>query len=472
MSDVSAPTAPGTPVISGSTGTALTLTWPAATDNVRVTGYRVYQDGQLYTTTGADLGGFTAQTIPGAIRYGVAYGAGQFASFYNAAICHTSPEGITWTARTMPASTSWLSATFGGGTFVALGANSIAATSPDGITWTSRTGVSTATLWNQVCYGNGVFAAIAYNASTTIAASSSDGGITWTARTLPVQTSWQGLAYGNGMFVATPGSGTSAASSPDGFTWTTRTLPSAGLWRAVAYGNGLFSALTTGGALATSPDGITWTARTSPGAAVWRSMVFVDGLFVAIADGTTAAVSKDGITWNIRSLPFSQNYKSLAAGNGTLVATSDTSGSTKNLTAPVTIGRTTTVTGLTPNAPHTYTITAMDAAGNESAPSAPAMIGTVPPVAPAAPTLTQPTGTTRNVVVTWAPVASATSYEVYRDGSLVGSPAGSPFTDTTISVDGVYTYTVKAVNVGGTSAASTGQPVNHMRPSARNMSLL
>jgi hypothetical protein len=65
----------------------------------------------------------------------------------------TSTDGITWTARTLPASASWYSATFGNGTFVAVASSSsIAATSIDGITWTLRTLPESAS-WTSATYG-------------------------------------------------------------------------------------------------------------------------------------------------------------------------------------------------------------------------------------------------------------------------------------------------------------------------------
>ena len=55
-------------------------------------------------------------------------------------IAATSPDGVTWTQRTLPASADWYSVTYGNGVFVAVAqGSSIAATSPDGITWTQRT---------------------------------------------------------------------------------------------------------------------------------------------------------------------------------------------------------------------------------------------------------------------------------------------------------------------------------------------
>ena len=83
-----------------------------------------------------------------------------------------SPQGVTWTQRTLPVSASWQSVTYGNGLFVAVAySSSIAATSPDGITWTQRT-LPTSPNWRSVTYGNGLFVAVA--SATSIAATSPD----------------------------------------------------------------------------------------------------------------------------------------------------------------------------------------------------------------------------------------------------------------------------------------------------------
>ncbi len=158
--------------------------------------------------------------------------------------------GITWTQRTLPASTDWLSVTSGNGLFVAVASGSaIAATSPDGITWIQRT-LPAATDWRSVTYGNGVFVAVAYGGT----AATSPDGITWTQRALPVSTYWQSVTYGNGVFVAVTYSGSIAATSPDGITWTQRTLPASTGWYSITYGNGVFVAVAYNSATAaTSP---------------------------------------------------------------------------------------------------------------------------------------------------------------------------------------------------------------------------
>ncbi|MER7417455.1 glycoside hydrolase family 9 protein [Micromonospora peucetia] len=67
--DSTAPSVPGTPVASAVTATGLTLSWPASTDNVGVTGYRVYReagatDALVGSPTGTTLAvtGLTAST--------------------------------------------------------------------------------------------------------------------------------------------------------------------------------------------------------------------------------------------------------------------------------------------------------------------------------------------------------------------------------------------------------------------------
>ncbi|MBM9508138.1 cellulose binding domain-containing protein [Streptomyces sp. KK5PA1] len=49
--DTQAPTAPGTPTVTGTTASSVSLSWPAATDNVGVTGYDVYRGGTLAGST-------------------------------------------------------------------------------------------------------------------------------------------------------------------------------------------------------------------------------------------------------------------------------------------------------------------------------------------------------------------------------------------------------------------------------------
>ena len=73
----------------------------------------------------------------------------------------TSPDGVTWTARTAPAATVGAGGgvAYGNGLFVAHVARPLM-TSPDGITWTLQTAAE-ANSWRSVIYGNGKFVAVA-----------------------------------------------------------------------------------------------------------------------------------------------------------------------------------------------------------------------------------------------------------------------------------------------------------------------
>jgi hypothetical protein len=80
-------------------------------------------------------------------------------------------------------------------------------TSPDGITWTARTSSPTNNNWRSVTYGNGLFVAVAGSVSGNGVMTSPDG-ITWTARTSPTDNIWRSVAYENGVFVAVSYTGT------------------------------------------------------------------------------------------------------------------------------------------------------------------------------------------------------------------------------------------------------------------------
>jgi hypothetical protein len=89
---------------------------------------------------------------------------------------------------------------------------------------------------------------------------------------------------------------------------------------------------------------------------------------------------------------------------------------------------------------------------NLSVSSAPA-----PTVPPAVPTSLQATATTStSVSLSWASSATATSYIVLRDGTQVGTPQDTNYVDTALLPENSYTYTVKAVNVVGSSSSSAG----------------
>jgi hypothetical protein len=107
-----------------------------------------------------------------------------------------------------------------------------------------------------------------------------------------------GAAYGAGLFVVTASDGTGVYTSPDAVTWTSRGQTS----RYLYYANGVFF-LYNGNILATSTDAITWNTRTLPGLGGngVRAVAYGAGLFVVVCEAGLLYTSPDGVTFTSRT---------------------------------------------------------------------------------------------------------------------------------------------------------------------------
>jgi hypothetical protein len=75
---------------------------------------------------------------------------------------------------------------------------------------------------------------------------------------------------------------------------------------------------------------------------------------------------------------------------------------------------------------------------------------------PPVPTGLQVTATTStSISLAWTPSATATSYIVFRNGNQVGTPQDPNYVDSELLPENPYTYTVRAVNVAGSSDSSS-----------------
>ncbi len=112
-----------------------------------------------------------------------------------------------------------------------------------------------------------------------------------------------------------------------------------------------------------------------------------------------------------------------------------------------------TLTGVAPSVSKAYTLTAIDAALNESSASNTVNATALPdtPSTPGAPTAASPQ---QSVTLTWTAVARATGYQVFRSGALVATVATNTYTD--VAPGGVYTYTVESLGNDGNSAQGPG----------------
>jgi chitodextrinase len=110
---------------------------------------------------------------------------------------------------------------------------------------------------------------------------------------------------------------------------------------------------------------------------------------------------------------------------------------------------------------YTYTVRALDAAGNTSAVSAPATIVLSDTTAPSVPAgLTAASPTAKSPVLSWStssdPDDPVAGYIVFRDGVQVGTTTATTFTDVGAAYGGTYAYAVAAKDTHGNVSAQSG----------------
>jgi len=263
-----------------------------------------------------------------------------------------------------------------------------------------------------------------------------------------------------------------ASGNTDGFSWSDvsgMALSSGKLFFARSNGNLYSVAWVNGkpsGAITTiggpGIDGTNWTSR---GMFVWgqnadKTAPTVPGTPTGVSTTTTTI----DLSWGASTDAVSQiiSYHVYRDGDPTPIATvaSTSTGSVSYVDVD-----------LDPSSTHTYQVSAIDEAGNESSPS-----GTSAPIQVLAPDLNPPsvpgtpTGTASGktkIALTWAASTddsgSPITYRIYRDGD--GTPVGSTtsastttvsWEDTGLDVASSHTYEVDAVDDSGNPSAKSG----------------
>lgn len=118
--------------------------------------------------------------------------------------------------------------------------------------------------------------------------------------------------------------------------------------------------------------------------------------------------------------------------------------------------------GLTPATAYSYTVAAFDAAGNESAQSGAVVVTTQPSADSQPPSV--PGGlqgsavSSSRVDLSWTASndnVAVTGYRVRRNGTSVGTPVGTAFSDSGLSASTIYAYTVAAFDAAGNESAAS-----------------
>ncbi|MGD8192156.1 beta strand repeat-containing protein [Brevibacillus ginsengisoli] len=276
-------------------------------------------------------GTWTANYAPGVTSnfWGVAYGGGQFIAVSDSATIATSPDGVGWTAQSVPFYTSGSTITYSSGGWLAAGDNGNIYTLTNGTSWTIKKSFSGFTPYSAASYG-GTVVFVGFQGTKAAILSTSDG-INW--NNTPVSAlKLYGVTYGGGQFIAVGEQG-AIYSSPDGVAWTQRTSGTTTLLNGISFGQGMYVAVGNSGQILTSTDGVAWAKRDYPTTTPVKDLYGITygaNKFIATGDGGTIITSPNGITWESEKTPaITNNINAVTFGNGRFVVVGD-SGITAN----------------------------------------------------------------------------------------------------------------------------------------------
>ncbi len=277
----------GNLVVTGTSPTTFTDVTTNATTNFEYLGWENLT-GNFWSTNGASQlktssdGATWVNIGPSDIHEAPVAGTTQLVAYErNTTNAYTSPDGSTWTTRTLPTigtfAERWADLAYGDGNFVLVATfgGKAAYSTDEGNTWTLGGFITVSNPpWATIAAkggGSNEFVAMTSNGDTAI---STDGGVTWTAgSTVPGVTSFPfvDLTHANGYYVVAHPKGISYRSDAIS-TWTTVTFPqtpavtnyNALIWADpywIAFDNASFDTHYT-----TDPTG-TWTKGTTNGTA-------------------------------------------------------------------------------------------------------------------------------------------------------------------------------------------------------------
>ncbi len=175
-------------------------------------------------------------------------------------------------------------------------------------------------------------------------------------------------------------------------------------------------------------------------------------------NATAASATKVDLSWTASTDNVAVDHYQIIRG-GTKIAETTGAGTTYSDT---TVVDTTT---------YSYTVKAVDAAGNVSAPSPASTVTTPDGTPPTAPTnLAASASAPNRVQLSWGTSSDnvgVTGYRVYRDGAKIADVTSRSYTDQSTQQSTTYVYTVTAVDAAGNeSAPSAARSVKTPRDSS------
>lgn len=271
----------------------------------------------------------------------VTYGDGKFVAVASSGSGNrvmTSTNGTYWTSRTSASNSNWQGITYADGLFVAVGSNAVM-TSPDGITWTSRTVPNGE--WQAITNCGGLFVATATWGSNYVMTSTN--GIDWTVRTPAYAWSHDAVACSASVprFVSVSQFGRGWSSADGISNWSIQNPGAIVDIRTVAFGAGRFSWLeystNTGNRYgAYSTNGVNWTNTASAPANQWKYITYGGNKFIAVAEGgvnSRSAYSADGANWTLGSGVPSNSWQGVAYGANKYIAVANSGTNNRVMTS-------------------------------------------------------------------------------------------------------------------------------------------
>jgi parallel beta-helix repeat protein len=464
-SDWTAPSIPGSLSATATSPTQVNLAWAASTDNVGVAGYTIYRNGSQLATVGATNLAYADTSAAPASTYSYTVDA------FDAAANHS--------AKSQPASATTPSPP-----------DTTAPTTPAGLAAAAPGPTQVNLTWNASTDDVGVSGYTVYRNGSTLATVSA-ATLTYTDGTVAPATgySYSVDAYdgaGNHSAMSSPISVTTPAPAGD----TTPPAAPAGLsasapgptqvnlaWNASTDNVGVsgYTLYRDGSTLATvSAATLTYSDNTvapgtsytysvdafdaagnhsAPSASAAVTTATVDSTPPSIPAGVSAAApssSKVNLAWNASSDNVGVSGYTLYRDGSTLATVS---------AATLTYSDNT----VAPGTSYSYSVDAFDAAGNHSAPSAPAAVTTAtvdstPPSIPTGVSATAPSSAKVNLA--WnasSDNVGVTGYTVYRNGSSLGTVSGATltYTDNAVTPSTSYSYTVDAFDAKGNHSSQS-----------------